>query len=345
MRVADLVQCLGQQLLTASSVTYLVSRITVLEPRRLRRSQIRESPRMKTDLKNTPRYDCPGSPLKWHGGKHYLAKKFIAMMPPHLHYVEPYGGSLAVLLERDPNRNWLHPGNGAAVPSHEKGCSEVVNDVHGELMNFWKVLQGPETFSAFQRIVEAVPFSEEMWELAGLYSQHSEAVDRAVGFFIRCRQSRAGTFTGFAPLTRRRTRRGMNEQASAWLTTIDGLPEIHSRLKQVIVLNHDALQVIKQQDGEHTLFYLDPPYLAETRASTGQYDHEMSEAEHSQLLAVLSNCKGKFLLSGYPSELYEAMSRKCGWHHVDFDLPNNAGGGDEKRRMTERVWMNFEPTT
>jgi hypothetical protein len=54
------------------------------------------------------------SPLKWHGGKHYLAKKIIGLMPPHLHYVEPFAGSLAVLLERDPNRNWLRPGKGGS---------------------------------------------------------------------------------------------------------------------------------------------------------------------------------------------------------------------------------------
>ena len=41
-------------------------------------------------------------PLKWWGGKTYFAKKFIELMPPHLHYVEPYAGGLAVLLEKDP---------------------------------------------------------------------------------------------------------------------------------------------------------------------------------------------------------------------------------------------------
>ncbi len=95
-------------------------------------------------------------------------------------------------------------------------------------MNFWAVLQDPDLFSRFQRIVDAVPFSEEMWELAAKLSRDADIVLRAVGFFIRCRQSRAGTFKGFATLTRNRTRRGMNEQASAWLTTIDGLPEVHA---------------------------------------------------------------------------------------------------------------------
>ena len=86
------------------------------------------------------------SPLKWHGGKHYLAKKIIGLMPPHLHYVEPYFGSGAVLLERDPNRDWLSDGNGSVLSS-ARGCSEVANDKHSLLIGFWDVLRGPQTFS------------------------------------------------------------------------------------------------------------------------------------------------------------------------------------------------------
>ena len=62
-------------------------------------------------------------------------------------------------------------------------------------------------------------------------------------------------------MSRNRTRRQMNEQASAWLTCVEGLPAVHARLKRVVVLNQPALEVIKREDGEKTLFYLDPPYL------------------------------------------------------------------------------------
>ena len=204
------------------------------------------------------------SPLKLHGGKHYLAQPIISLMPPHLHYVEPFAGSLAVLLERDPTRDWYSDGTGAELPSDLQGCSEVVNDLHGDLMNFYQALKDTRMFSEFQRIASATPFSEELWEAAAEMSRDDDAVTRAVKFFIRCRQSRAGTFKSFATLSSNRTRRRMNEQASAWLTAIDGLPAVHARLQRVVILNQDALQVIKNQDGEKTLFYLDPPYLAET---------------------------------------------------------------------------------
>ena len=131
-------------------------------------------------------------------------------MPPHLHYVEPYFGGGAVLLAKSP-----------------EGVSEVANDLDGDLTNFWGVLQSPALFEGFRRRVEATPFSEQEWENAGVNLADSdivEPVERAVAFFIRCRQSLAGRMDTFAPLSRTRTRRRMNEQASAWLGTITPPP-------------------------------------------------------------------------------------------------------------------------
>jgi DNA adenine methylase len=163
-------------------------------------------------------------PLKWHGGKSYLADWIIDLMPKHLHYVEPFGGGLAVLLAKDPfdqRHQW-------SEKPFEKGISEVVNDVNRELMNFWKVLQDEESFRRFQRIVEATPFAQPQWDDAGMHMlpRHKLDIEAAVAFFVRCRQSRAGGFKVFATLSRNRTRRGMNEQVSAWLGCIEGLAEI-----------------------------------------------------------------------------------------------------------------------
>src|ERR1700722_16000890 len=88
-------------------------------------------------------------PLKTHGGKAYLAKKIVALMPPHLHYVEPFAGGAAVLL--------AHTG---------VGRSEMINDVDKDLTNFWRVLQDEASFEKFRRWVEAVPLSRVEWDLA-----------------------------------------------------------------------------------------------------------------------------------------------------------------------------------
>src|SRR5262249_20407111 len=124
-----------------------------------------------------------------------------------------------------------------------------------------------------------------------------------------------------------------------WLTAVDGLPAVHEALRQVAVLNRDAVQVIRQQDGPETLLYVDPPYLHTTRGAPDVYAHEMTQVQHAELIDALLGCRGKVMLSGYPSEMYDtALSH---WRREVFDLPNNAAGGDAKAREQEVVWLNF----
>ena len=276
-------------------------------------------------------------PLKWWGGKHYLAKNIIGLMPRHLHYVEPYAGGLAVLLEKEPFAESLYWGD----KSYEQGVSEVVNDINRELTNFWQVLRDETAFQEFGRLVEATPFSQVEWQDAEVRQHPVKALDvqAALAFFVRCRQSRAGGFKEFATLTRKRTRRMQNEQTSAWLNSVEGLAAVHARLNRVVILNQDALDVIRSQDGERTLFYLDPPYLHDTRATTNNYQHEMTEANHQELLVTIKQCQGKVMLSGYPNKLYDG--ELADWNRQNFLIDNKAAGGKSKREMTEAVWMNY----
>jgi DNA adenine methylase len=263
-------------------------------------------------------------PLKWHGGKYYLAPQIVALMPPHRNYVEPYFGGGAVMLA--------------------KGCedvSEVANDINEHLTNFWRVLQREHSFERFRRLCDTTPFSEVEFQKANAQA-HDPSDDPELAawqFFIVCRQSLAGRMRGFASLTKNRLRRGMNEQVSAWLTTIKGLPAVHGRLRRVLVLNRDALDVIREFDTPETLHYCDPPYLPETRTSPDTYAHEMTADQHRAFLDVAKTCKGKVMISGYASDLYD--SALAGWTRHTFKLPNNAAGGKTKREMTEVLWTNF----
>lgn len=290
------------------------------------------------------------APLKWHGGKAYLADWIISNMPPRaknpnapaaddpgwLHYVEPYAGGLAVLLAQEP-----------------EGISEVVNDRNQELTNFWRVLAHRLQFHDFHRVLQAVPFSVPEYEQAEKSEEQLKSlfdgripggVDRvrsAVRFFIRCRMSMSGRMDCFTPLTRNRTRRGMNAEASAWLGAIEGLPAVHARLQRVVVHGDDAVKVIRQQDGPRSLFYCDPPYLAETRTAAEVYEYEMTEADHATLLGCLSEIKGRFLLSGYRSELYDAMAKHHGWRCEEMPTDNKSAKGKKKQPRVECVWMNY----
>lgn len=266
------------------------------------------------------------SVIKWHGGKTQLAQKHISLFPDHIHYVEPYFGGGSVL---------------CAKPEHLiQDHSEVVNDINSTLIDFWRVLQDIHFFYQFQEQVEATPFSETMFEEAK-HPNTLDTVENAVAFFVRNRQSRQGLMTDFATLSRTRTRRGMNEQVSSWLTAIDGLADLHSRLKRVVILNRPALDVIKQQDGPETFFYLDPPYLHETRVSKDAYEFEMTTNDHQELLQVLAGIEGRFMLCGYPSDLYDSVAKSCGWCTVEFDVPLNSSSKSVKEKKIERCWMNY----
>ena len=267
-------------------------------------------------------------PLKWPGGKNAfngkLAKWIISLMPPHLVYVEPYFGGGAVLLHKDP-----------------EGVSEVVNDIYSDLMNFWRVLA--QTPDRMLRELWATPFSETAFDAAEQALADTDAVRRATAFFIRCRQSRQGLMKGFTTLSSTRTRGGMNEQVSAWLTAIEGLPEIHARLKRVVIFNKAALKVINDNDSVNTLFYLDPPYVTSTRVSKKAYVHEMTQDDHAALLAELMMIKGKFILSGYDNEMYENARSIGNWTKLETSIVNNASSKKTKDVKKECVWLNYTP--
>ncbi len=278
-------------------------------------------------------------PLKWHGGKHYLAEQIIALMPRHLLYVEPYAGGLAVLLRRDPfdSNLWLEP------TGPRSGVSEIVNDIDKRLTTFWRVLADPSLFDQLKRRLEATVVNRHEWAEAREHVYGTDPLEDAYAFFVFCRQSMAGRMNSFAPITRKRTRRQMNEQNSAWLNAIEGLPAIHDRLKRVLVENMPAVDLIRREDEPTTLFYLDPPYLGETRMSRNVYHAEMTRADHTNLLGVLHGVKGKVILSGYPSEMYD--QKLAGWHRREIAIPNHAASGASKRKMREVLWMNFTLTS
>lgn len=245
-------------------------------------------------------------------------------MPEHLHYVEAFFGGGSVLFAKDP-----------------EGISEVVNDICGHLTNLWRVLQDESLFGELVRMCEKTPFSEQSWKETTAGLNDGDQVVRARALLVRNRLSRQGLQKDFATMTRNRTRRGMNEQVSSWLTAIEGLPQVHERLKRVVILNRPAIDVIQQQDGYNTLHYLDPPYVQSTRVATSAYQYEMSDRDHHDLIDVILKCSGKVLLSGYANGIYRRLET-AGWETIDFHVTKSSSSQKSKPKAIERIWANFE---
>lgn len=258
-------------------------------------------------------------PVKWHGGKYYLCSRIIAHFPPHHTYVEPFGGAASVLLNKPPSP------------------VEVYNDLDERITRLFRVLR--DHGEELHRRLTLTPYSEVEFERAD--EPATDEIEQARRDFVRWRLSLGGRGDSFS-FTLHRVRRDMADVVSGYLSMIDEeLPRIVQRLRSVEIVRRPALDVIRTWDNSQTLVYCDPPYLHSTRheGSRSIYGCEMSEAEHLELAAVLKQCQGRVLLSGYPSELYAELYR--GWRTVEFDMPNHAAGGRSKARKRETIWLNW----
>ena len=258
-------------------------------------------------------------PVKWHGGKRYLASRIIEFFPEHRVYLEPFGGGASVLLNKPPVE------------------VETYNDLDRRISRLFEVLR--DQGEAFIGKVRLIPYSQIEFERAAKYPDNATDLDKAICDFVRWRQSFGGKGQSWS-YTTGRARGGMAGDVNAWWTAIEGLPGIIDRLRRVQIICQSAFDAIPRFDHKEGLIYCDPPYVHSTRADKKVYHTEMTDDEHRALAGLLKRCKGKVIVSGYPSPLYTEIYR--GWRRVDFDIANHASGGKTKARETECLWMNFK---
>ena len=228
----------------------------------------------------------------WHGGKFSHLDWLLPLLPEAHHYGEPFAGSAAVLLNRDPSP------------------VETCNDIDGEVTNFFRVLRDQN--EALERAAALTPFSREEFHRAVVGSA-SDATDleRARRFYVKARQTRTG-LAQTAALGRWADckdtgRAGMSGVVSRWLGGMEALPEIAARLLRVQIENRPAADMVRPYDGPQTLFYCDPPYLHATRGDAKAYGFEMDEGEHRALAAVADGGQGMVAVSGYDHPLMDEL--------------------------------------
>jgi DNA adenine methylase len=257
----------------------------------------------------------------WYGGKFSHLDWLMPLLPETHHYCEPFAGSAAVLLNRQPSP------------------IETYNDIDGEVVNFFRVLRTHR-----RALVEAIgltPFSREEFYLS-LHTNGTKLSDleRARRFFVRARQARTGlaqtASLGRWANCKQTSRAGMSGVVSRWLGSVEALPEIAERLLRVQIENRPAIDVIDLYDDRRTFFYCDPPYLHSTRGDSKAYGYEMGDIDHYELAEVLRRVKGKVALSGYRNQLMDDLFK--GWQR--FDAPQKHCHSIKQVRQ-ESLWMNY----
>jgi DNA adenine methylase len=255
-------------------------------------------------------------PFAYFGGKTMLAPKIAEMLPAHEHYVEPFGGSLALLLAKGQARY------------------ETVNDIDGELMTFWRVLR--DTPDELARVCALTPHARAEHVASYLREPGMTDLEVARRVWVQLSQGRAGLrrATGWRHYVKPVGTAPMHTYLLGYVERIHVCAE---RLHAVSLESRPALDLVERYGREPgVLLYVDPPYLGETRSS-GSYLHEMSsEQEHADLAAALADCSAAVVLSGYHSPLYDRLYGD--WHRVEIQTMTGQGGSNQAR--TEVLWSN-----
>ena len=262
----------------------------------------------------------------WYGGKFSHLDWLLPLLPKCHHYCEPFAGSAAVLLNREPSP------------------VETYNDLDGEVCNFFRVLRDSR-----QMLTEAIaltPFSREEFAIACELEPDLTVLERARRFYVRARQVRTGlaqtATVGRWANCKGTSRSGMSGVVSRWLGGVEALPEIGERLLRVQIENRPAIDVIKLYDSSETLIYCDPPYVHGTRGDSKAYSHEMNDDDHRSLAKALNAAVGKVALSNYDCKLMDELYSSKKWRKI-FGPEKTIHSTKDKRR--EVLWTNYDPVS
>lgn len=268
-------------------------------------------------------------PFPYFGGKTTLATRIAAVLPPHGHYVEPFAGSLAVLLAK------------------QHAPMETVNDLDGEVVTFWRVLR--EQPADLARVCALTPHARA--EHQDAYDRHDDLTDleRARRVWVCLTQGRGATLrtTGWRHYVAPAGGFGMPGYLDGY---VDRMAAASERLHQVSLECRPALELIARYGtSPDVLLYVDPPYLGTSRANqhdrarsrhtSARYRIDMLDDEpHRELGQALLDCKAAVVLSGYPSPLYDEMF--AGWDRIEFPTGTGQSARGEWSTRTEVLWSN-----
>lgn len=251
-------------------------------------------------------------PVAYYGAKTALARTIVSMLPEHKRYVEPFAGSLAVLLAKP------------------QAPLEVVNDLDHNLMTFWKVLRDSPTELA--RVCMLTPHSRVERNIAKHIPRDATDLERARLVWSALVQGRTGTLanTGW-----RHTSRAVDGRMLR--SYVQRIETVAARIQDVSLECRPAVETIeKYGSSDDNLIYADPPYLGSTRRHN--YKVEMTgEKAHRELGEVLHGCRATVVLSGYHSPLYDSLY--ADWFRVELAATTGQGSVQGIGR-TEVLWSN-----
>lgn len=249
--------------------------------------------------------------LRYFGSKWELAPWIIEHFPVHRMYVEPFGGGAGVLLRK------------------QRSHLEIYNDLDGQVVNLFRVLRDKGMAERLKAAVSLSPFSREEYELAR--SPSDDPVEQARRTLM-CAYFGHGSSGALKKVGFRANSAGAGSPGPrVWKEYPNHIDRFCDRLRDVVIENRPAAEIMEAMDAPDTLHFVDPPYVLSTRVAPNVYRHEMSDHEHEELCELLCRLKGFVILCGYPNPIYNSL----GWQVITRDA--QADGAAER---TEVLWLN-----
>lgn len=239
--------------------------------------------------------------VPYYGGKYYMLPHILEIInnTDRDIYVEPFCGSAKVLLNKQKLKNEI----------------EVINDYDNNIINLFKVLLDDTKREMLINKLAITPYSRQLWaEYKKTYKEGND-VDRALKYVYLLYTSMSSSIAkGSYTITSSKVNTYHNS-----LIRNNKVSAVVERLKNVVIENRDYKYIITKYDSDNTLYYLDPPYVHKTRKSKDAYICEMTEEQHKELVDILLNVKGKVILSGYESDIYERL-KENGWQAIKYNI-------------------------
>lgn len=249
--------------------------------------------------------------LPWIGGKRRLAKHLLPLFPAHECYVEPFCGAAALFFMKPPVR------------------AEILNDINGDLINLYRVIQ--HHLEEFVRQFRWALVSRQIWDwLVGTPPATLTDIQRAVRFFYLQKTGFGGKVDGrtFGTSTTSGPRLNL-------LRIEEELSQAHLRLSNATIEHLAWDECVKRYDRPHTLFYCDPPYWG-----TEGYGVAFGLEQYDRLAELAYTIKGRMVIS--VNDIPEMRAAFKGLRTETLDISYTVGGaGRRTSKSRELVIMNW----
>ena len=258
--------------------------------------------------------------IKCHGGKFHLRDFVISNFPTNyteLEYTESCIGGGSIIINKLPS------------------IKETISDCSYRLICLWIAVQ--DWPNQLKELLTDLYYSEDTFERYKI-SEPKSTLSIAIKEYVVKRQSRGGLGLNFSYGDR--LRGGINGDENAWNNSIKNITIISERIKNIDIRCESIVESLSRTlNNEKSFLYLDPPYICSSRISPKAYEYEMTDKQHEEYLDLANAHKGKLLISGYWSKLYE--DKLSNWNIVKKSIVNHSSQQKHKQLKEEVLWKNY----